>query len=106
MASAPRLAPRRQLATVARPLLLALVTVLAVLDASQPLHFHRGSTPGLYNEEHVLAAVDSVTGDAPLPDSPATVPADVVVGPGILAAGARLSAPVARCADSRAPPLA
>ncbi len=84
MTSAPPLAPRRRLATVARPFLLVMVT----------------------NEEHVLAALDSVTGDAPLPDSPATVPAGVVVGPGILAAGARLSAPVARGADSRAPPLA
>jgi len=106
MTRLPGLARRGQLPTVTRHLLLAVVMVLAVVHASQPVHFHRGVTPGLYNEEHVLAALDSVSGDAPLPESPSAIPADLAAGPSTLAAGARLSAPVARHADSRAPPLA
>ncbi len=106
MTSLPGLAPRRPSSTVTRALLLAVAVMLAVLHASQPLHFHRGTTAGLYNEEHVLAALDSVSDDAPLPESPSAIPADLVTGPNTLAAGARLSAPVARHADSRAPPPA
>jgi hypothetical protein len=87
-------------------LLLAVGLALTVVQAGQPLHLHRGSTAGLYNEEHVLAALDSAAGDAPLPSNapgagPGLAPTKV-----LRPAAARPAAPVATLADPRAPPLA
>lgn len=86
-------------------LLLLLVSLAVPLEASQPLHVHEAGTAGLYNEEHVLASLDSVSGDLPLPGAGSAVFVALVVSTCLLARGARLSAPVASLSDSRAPPL-
>ena len=85
--------------------LLVLLVALAVLHASQPLHLHRGTTAGAYNEEHVLASLDSVTGDAPLPAITSEISLALVSGPGVVGPRVELASPVARYAESRAPPL-
>ncbi|HKA62770.1 MAG TPA: hypothetical protein VKH83_10115 [Methylomirabilota bacterium] len=86
-------------------LLLLLITLAVPLEVSQPIHLHDAGTVGLYNEEHVLASLDSVSGDLPLPDAPTT---HVVVH--VASAGRitdfRLPASVASFTDSRAPPAA
>jgi hypothetical protein len=87
-------------------LLLVLASLAVPLEASQPLHLHEGSRAGLYNEEHVLASLDSLSGAVPLPDAPSAVFITVVAAACLLAGGARLSAPVLSLTDSRAPPLA
>lgn len=84
-------------------LLLLLVALAVPLEASQPLHLHEGGTVGLYNEEHVLASLDSVSGDLLLPDAPLTVFISHVGRAGLLP-DSRRSAPVVSLTDSRAPP--
>jgi hypothetical protein len=86
-------------------LLLALVSLAVPLEASPPLHLHDADTVGLYNEEHVLASLDSALGDLPLPDAVAVFIA-LATGACLTAGGARLSTPVLDLAGSRAPPLA
>jgi hypothetical protein len=85
---------------------LLLVVALAVVHTSHPQHLHHGATAGLYNEEHVLAALDSVSGDAPLPSEGPGVRLDLAGDRTPHAPGARPAAPVVRLADSRAPPRA
>jgi len=106
MSAIAGLSHRPRLLGAAARLLLVLVVALAALQAAQPLHLHRAATAGLYNEQHVLDALDSIGGDLPLPDAPATPPGDAVSGYSADAAGARPSTPSPRSADSRAPPLA
>ena len=45
-------------------LLLVVAVALGMLHTALPLHLHHGATPGAYNEEHVLAALDSAAGGA------------------------------------------
>ena len=87
-------------------LLLVLVSLAVPLEASQPLHVHEAGTAGLYNEEHVLASLDSLSGDLPLPDAGPAVIVALVVSACLRAGGARLSAPALSLSDSRAPPFA
>lgn len=87
-------------------LLLMLVSLAVPLEASQPLHLHEAGTAGLYNEEHVLGSLDSVVGDAPLPDAHCAVFIALATDARLSAGGARLSAPLLDLAPSRAPPLA
>lgn len=87
-------------------LLLVLVALAVPLEASQPLHLHEAGSAGLYNAEHVLASLDSLSGDLPLPDAGAGVFVALVATACLLARGARPSAPVPTLSDSRAPPLA
>lgn len=84
-------------------LLLLLVALAVPLEASQPLHLHESGTVGLYNEEHVLASLDSVSGDLLLPDASLTVFISHVGRAGLLS-DSRRSAPVVSLTDSRAPP--
>jgi hypothetical protein len=86
-------------------LLLALVSLVVPLETSQVPHVHEAGTTGIYNEEHVLASLDSLLGDLPLPGagSAAFVP---LASACLLAGGARLSAPALSLSDSRAPPSA
>ena len=86
--------------------LLLLASLAVPLEETQPLHLHDGDATGLYNEEHVLASLDSLSGDVPLPAAPAAVFVILVVPAGPLAGGARLSAPALGPAEPRAPPLA
>lgn len=88
------------------PLLLVLVCLAVPLEASQPLDVHEAGTAGLYNEEHVLASLDSLSGDLPLPDAGRAVFVALVASAWVLAPGARLSAPALSLSDSRAPPFA
>ena len=88
------------------PLLLVLVSLVVPLETSQPLHVHEAGTVGLYNEEHVFASLDSLSGDLPLPGAGSAVFVALVDRACLLTGGARLSAPVSNLADSRAPPLA
>ena len=87
-------------------LLLVLVSLAVPLEASQPLHVHEAGTAGLYNEEHVLASLDQVSGDLPMPDAGPAVFVALVASPCPLARGARLAAPSLSLSDSRAPPIA
>jgi len=86
--------------------LLAAAVALAVFAAGQPLHLHDSDVPGLFNEEHVFAALDSVTGELSLAGH---APA---IGIGLVRTAARLPDgvwPVAstpRRSASRAPPRA
>jgi hypothetical protein len=103
--SALELHPRAR--AVMATLLLVLVTLAVPLEASQPLHVHEaGGTAGLYNEEHVLASLDSLSGDLPLPDAGPAVFVALVAGARLLARGVRLSSPLPSLSDSRAPPFA
>jgi hypothetical protein len=86
-------------------LLLVLGLALTALRAAQPLHRHHGATLGVYNEEHVLAALDSTISDVPLPVGQTSIALDLVPATPQLPAGARPPAPAARLTDSRAPPL-
>ena len=92
---------------LARPVLVALLLLLiplaVPLEASQPRHVHEAGTAGLYNEDHVLASLESVSGDLLLPDAPPTVFIPHVARGGQLA-GFRRSAPPVSLSDSRAPP--
>jgi hypothetical protein len=97
---------RRRLAGLGGSALLAVVMALAVFEAGQLLHLHRGTSPGLYNEDHVLAALDSLAGDAPLPDEPPAALVDLPGTDGPLVAHVWLSRPAGRHSGSRAPPLA
>lgn len=87
------------------PLLLMLVILAVPLKTTQPIHQHDAGTVGLYNEEHVLASMDSVSGDLPLPDASTAVFIQHV-GRATRLAGFRLPASVVSLADSRAPPTA
>lgn len=87
-------------------LLLVLVCLAVPLEASQPLHVHEAGTSGLYNEEHVLATLDSLSGDLPLPDAGPAVFVALVASACLLAHGVQLSAPLPSLSDSRAPPFA
>jgi len=102
--SALELHPRAR--AVMATLLLVLVSLAVPLEASQPLHVHEAGTAGLYNEEHVLVALDSLSGDLPLPDAGPAVFVALVAGARLLARGVRLSAPLLSLSDSRAPPVA
>jgi len=98
--------PRRWPAVPGLALLLVLVVSLGALHAAQPLHLHHGDTAGLYNEEHVLAALDSVSSDVPLPDEPPAARIDLAPIETPPPAAVAFGTAVARLADSRAPPLA
>jgi hypothetical protein len=102
--SALELHPRAR--AVMATLLLVLVSLAVPLEASQPLHVHEAGTAGLYNEEHVLASLDSLSGDLPLPDAGPAVFVALVAGARLLARGVRLSSPLPSLSDSRAPPFA
>jgi hypothetical protein len=86
-------------------LLLVLALVLAFVRAGQPLHLHHGESSGLYNAEHVLAALDSVTGDAPLPAPVRAAQFDETAAKAQLPIGVRPAVGIACHADPRAPPL-
>ncbi len=86
--------------------LLVLVLALLTLHASQPLHLHKGTTPGAYNEEHVLASLESATGDVPLPDQVPAVSIPLAARPNEPTPDIEVSSEFARHADPRAPPLA
>ena len=85
-------------------LLLALVAIALPLKAGQPRHLHQAASAGLYNEEHVLASLEFVGGDVPLPDDPPTDLVALVAVPCASGPTARHTDPGASLADSRAPP--
>jgi hypothetical protein len=99
-----RLRPLGSLRLAAAALLLALVAVTVPLKASQPRHLHEAATAGLYNEDHVLAGLEFLGGDGPLPELPGAVSLILVVAACALAGGARPAAAPLRLAGSRAPP--
>jgi hypothetical protein len=86
-------------------LLLVVVVALGMIHVTQPLHLHHGTSAGVYNEEHVLAALDSVTGDAPLPAGLHGVGIDLAPTAAPRSTGTAPAAPVLRNTRSRAPPL-
>jgi hypothetical protein len=106
MIGRPGLSSHRGVRAAMVTLLLVLVALAVPLEASQPLHLHEAGSAGLYNEEHVLRSLDSVSGDLPLPAPHFTVFSALVAGACLTAGGARLSAPVLDLAESRAPPFA
>ena len=85
-------------------LLLALVAIALPLKAGQPRHLHQATSAGLYNEEHVLAALEYLGGDVSLPDGPPTGLVTLVASPCPASSAERHADPVASLADSRAPP--
>lgn len=86
-------------------MLLVVAVALGLLHAALPLHLHHGATPGVYNEEHVLSALDSVTGDAPLPVGAPGVRIDLAPTAAPHPADTPPATPVVRNTQSRAPPL-
>jgi hypothetical protein len=105
MIGGPGLSSHRMVRVPMVTLLLGLVSLALPLEASQPLHLHEAASAALYNQEHVLGSLDSVSGDLPLPDAHFAVFIALVAGACLTAGGARLSTPVLDLADSRAPPL-
>ena len=87
-------------------ILLALVLALLTLHAGQPPHVHKATTPGAYNEEHVLASLESVVGDVPLPEQGPAIAVALSTRAPVLAPDRHFSSEFAQHADSRAPPLA
>ena len=99
-----RLRPLGSLRLAAAALLLALVAVTVPLKASQPRHLHEAPTAGVYNEDHVLAGLEFLGGDGPLPDLPTAVSLALITAACALRHGPRPVAPALRLAGSRAPP--
>jgi hypothetical protein len=89
-----------------RALCLIAVLALGLLHVAEPIHLHDATSLGLYNEAHVLAALDSVTVDVPLPDAPPGVAIDPAPTPAQPAPRDTLASPAPRTTQSRAPPLA
>ena len=96
-----------------RPLLrhLALAALVAlalgalVVESGQLPHLHEDGTPGLYNEQHVFAALlGTRSGVATLPAAPAAVLLALLVGLVVLFEGPLVVAAVTRHAGPRAPP--
>jgi hypothetical protein len=96
--------PSGSIRLAAAALLLALVAITLPLKGSHPRHLHEASTAGLYNEDHVLASLEFLGGDGPLPELPAAGSLILVVAACALATRARPGAPPVRLAGSRAPP--
>jgi hypothetical protein len=61
-----RCATRRVGATSGLVLLVALVVLPLLVEGGSLTHVHRAHDPGIFNEEHVLAAAAAVKADAPL----------------------------------------
>jgi hypothetical protein len=75
------------------------------LESSQPLHLHQDPNTGLYNEQHVLAALLAApSAGVPLPELPGAALLAVLAGLVTLRDGAPPSASVRRYAAPRAPP--
>jgi len=87
-------------------LLLVAVVALGALHTTLPLHLHHGATAGAYNEEHVLAALESATGDVPLAAEPPDAGIDLAAAEPPPSADAPPPGPALRTTRSRAPPLA
>jgi hypothetical protein len=87
-------------------LLLVAFLVLAVVAAGQLSHLHDSDEPGLFNEEHVLAALDSVTGALSLSGRAPTIGIGLVRTAARLPDGVWPAAVSPRRVASRAPPLA
>jgi len=87
-------------------LLLVLALTLLTLHSGQAPHLHRGATPGTYNEEHVLASLDSAIGDVPLPDQAPALSVAIATQRPTPAPDRTVASAFARHAASRAPPLA
>ncbi len=87
-------------------LLVALVAIVLPLRSSLPRHLHESATSGVYNEEHVLAALEFLGGDVALPEAPPGVLVAMVAAPCEPAPDRSLETPLGGLADSRAPPLA
>ena len=87
-------------------LLIALVSIALPLRSSLPRHLHESATAGVYNEEHVLAALEFLGGDVDLPDAPPAVYVAMVAAAREPAPDRSHETPLGNLADSRAPPLA
>jgi len=99
-----KLRPLGSLRLAAAALLLALVAVTLPLKPSYPRHVHEASTAGVYNEDHVLASLEFLGGDGPLPDLPTAVSLALITAACALPRRTRPVAPALRLACSRAPP--
>ena len=82
------------------------VVALGLLLTALPVHLHHGRTAGVYNEEHVLAALDSTACDATVPAEPPGGGIDLAPTETPRFTDAQPAAPALRTARSRAPPLA
>ena len=99
-------APRGWFAGPGIVLLLVVAVARGMLHTALPLHLHHGATSGAYNEEHVLAALDSAVGDAPLPAAPPDAGIDLAPTEAPRFTDVPPAAPALRSTRSRAPPLA
>ncbi|HJR04106.1 MAG TPA: hypothetical protein VKA83_20870 [Methylomirabilota bacterium] len=98
------LRPLGSLRLAAAALLLALVAVTLPIKANYPRHLHEASTAGVYNADHVLASLEFLGGDGPLPDLPTAVSLALITAACALPRRGRPAAPALRLADCRAPP--
>jgi hypothetical protein len=96
-----RTEPLRFAATV---LLIALVAIALLLKPNLAPHLHQSDTAGVYNEEHVLASLEFLGGDAPLPDAPSAGAATLASTPRAPSLERSHKAPPGGLADSRGPP--
>jgi hypothetical protein len=92
--------------TLAVYVLVAFAALALPLEGSQPIHFHHGQAPGLYDGECLLATLTAFHGLAPLPSGPVSVSFGLVVGAPLVRAAGPICAPLLRHTDPRAPPFA
>ncbi len=95
---------RRVIATSWLALLLALVAFPLLVEGGSLAHIHKSYEPGIFNEEHVLAALAAVKADAPVSAiPPIVIPLLVAILP-LAAAPGPVPNRSAGHPDSRAPP--
>lgn len=102
-----RRGPRRtvSLQRLGALLLIAFALCALVVEQSQLLHVHRDESPGLYNEQHLLAALLATpSSGVPLADASSLAFLVTLVGLVALLTDVRVGVPVMGHAASRAPP--
>ena len=100
----PPCSARRFLGIPGLAVLLAAVALPLLIEGGTLPHIHKAFEQGIFNEEHVLAAMAAVKGDAPVSTAPLlAAPLSVTVAPLAAAPGVVPFRPLSH-PDSRAPP--
>lgn len=85
-------------------LVLAVTLAIIFTGGGQVLHLHQASTPGFYNERHVLESLAALSPDVPLPEALPAVGLAPIATAAAIATDPLVCTPAARHAGPRAPP--